>query len=103
MYGLYVSCKFEISEPIYTYSQFALEYPVTFSDTFLNFRDLRDNFIPTTGETPNLFAFMTYQGGAAGTVGIAWTGVVCYSQIGYRASITEWFSSDLRTAQVCKN
>ena len=104
-----LSCKFKISvrqnQFTLTSTQFALEDPLTFSDTFLNFRYLRDNFIPFTGETPNLFAFITYQGNAAGTVGIAWLGTVCLSnsQIGYRASITEWYQSDLRTAQVCKN
>ena len=45
---------------------------------------------------------MTYKGGASGVVGIAWTGVVCYSDFykGYRVGINEWFGSDLNSAEV---
>ena len=54
----------------------------------------------TETRDPNLFVYLTYQNNEGGTIGIAWVGVVCYSGKGYRVGISEYFNSDLRTAEV---
>ena len=63
---------------------------------------LKSYVIPNESASPNLFVFMTYKGGAGGTVGIAWVGTVCFSDFskGYRVGINEWFGSNLRSAEV---
>jgi len=63
---------------------------------------LRDDFIPTDPDSPDLYVFFTYKNNEAGTVGIAWTGVACLSDNnkGYRASINEYFVDDLTTAEI---
>ena len=43
---------------------------------------------------------MTSQNNQGGTVGLAWMGVACYYDKGYRTSVNEYFYSDLDTAQV---
>ena len=68
----------------------------------INFSFLRDNVIPNLTQNPDLFVFLTYKGGASGTVGIAWVGTVCSSNFykGYRAGINECFLNDLTSAGV---
>ena len=64
------------------------------------FSHIRDNVLNTETRDPNLFVYLTYQNNEGGTIGIAWVGVVCYSGKGYRVGISEYFNSDLRTAEV---
>ena len=71
----------------------------------INFSFLRDNLIPTLNQSPDLFVFLTYKGGASGTVGIAWVGTVCFADTwkGYRVGINECFLSDITSAKVRLN
>ena len=68
--------------------------------SFNCFSHIRDNVLNTETRDPNLFVYLTYQNNEGGTIGIAWVGVVCYSGKGYRVGISEYFNSDLRTAEV---
>ena len=61
---------------------------------------MKDNFLPQETRNPNLFAFLTSQGDAGGTVGIAYVGVVCDSVKQFKVSITEYVEDDLMTAEV---
>ena len=58
--------------------------------------------MPYIANTPtiNTNAFFTYENNKAGTVGIAWVGVVCFGNTSYRASVNEYYNTDLQTAWV---
>ena len=47
----------------------------------------------------NLYVLMCYQGNG-GTVGIAWVGTVCGSDVTYRISMNAWFGSDQMSGEV---
>lgn len=49
----------------------------------------------------NLYVLMCYQGNG-GTVGIAWVGTVCGSDVTYRISMNAWFGSDQMSGEVWK-
>ena len=46
------------------------------------------------------YVYFGYDNNAEGVVGTAFIGTSCHSDQSYRSSITEWFQSDLRTAEV---
>jgi hypothetical protein len=50
--------------------------------------------------TVNSNTFFTYQNNEGGTVGLAWVGTVCSGNLSVRASMNEWFSSDMTTGWV---
>ena len=61
--------------------------------------------IPNEGGIPfaNTYVFLCYENNAGGVVGLGYVGTICHSNRRYRTSITEYFFTDLRTAQVQKS
>ena len=58
--------------------------------------------MPIIAGTPSVDAniFFTYQNDEYETIGIAWTGSVCFKNTSWRASVTEYFQTDIQTAWV---
>lgn len=58
--------------------------------------------MPNIANTPNINAnvFFTFENNLPGTVGIAWLGTICFTNTSYRASINEYYNTDLQTAYV---
>ena len=58
--------------------------------------------MPYIANTPTINAniFFTSENNSYGTVGIAWVGTVCFTNTSFRASVNEYFYTDLQTAWV---
>ena len=58
----------------------------------------RDNLLDVDG-----YAYFGFHGNTGGLIGIAFVSTMCRSDKSLRTSITEWFQSDLQTAEVYKD
>ena len=60
--------------------------------------------MPYIANTPTINAnvFFTFENNLDGTVGIAWVGSVCATNTSVRASVNEYYHTDLQTAWVKK-
>lgn len=71
-----------------------------FSQFFIIFCRFVNTLARADSREPNLFVYMTYQNNLPGVAGIAWLGVVCDSDKGYKTSINEYFYNDLDSAEI---
>ena len=53
-----------------------------------------------TNPNINTNVFLTFENNSDGTVGIAWVGAVCNSNLSIRASVNEWYYTDALTGWV---